>query len=60
MVNSFGFSLDTTVMVKILQKIIKILHEKMLKAIYLDWFHNDTSEKNNSLNDRSKEPRING
>ena len=32
MVNSFGFSLDITVMISILQEIIKILHEEMLKA----------------------------
>ena len=29
---------------------IKILHEKMLNAIHLCLFHNDTSEENNSLN----------
>ena len=33
MVNSFVFSLDITVMINILQEIIKTLHEKMLKAI---------------------------
>ena len=58
MVNSFAFSLYSIVMVNILVEIIKILHEKMLKAITLYWFHNDASEKNNSLNDRSNEPRI--
>ena len=55
MVNSFGFSLDVTVMINSLQ-IIKVLQEKMLKTIYLYWFYNDISEKNNSLNDRSTEP----
>ena len=58
MVNSFAFSLYSIVMINILVEIIKILHEKMLKAITLYWFHNDASEKNNSLNDRSNEPRI--
>ena len=33
MVNSFGLLLDITVIINILQEIIKILHEKMLKAI---------------------------
>ena len=33
MVNSFDIPLDMTVMINILQEIIKILHEKMLKAI---------------------------
>ena len=37
-------------MTNILHEIIKILHEKMLNAIYLYWFYNDTSKKNNSLN----------
>ena len=60
MFNSFGFSLDFTVMTNSLQEIINILHEKMLKAINLHWFDKNTSEKNNSLNDRSNEPRING
>ena len=46
-------------MINILQEIIKILHEKMSKAINLYWFHNDVSEKNNSLNGHSNEPRIN-
>ena len=39
---------------------IKILHEKMLDAIYLDWLHNDTSEKKNSKNGYSNKPWING
>ena len=58
MVNSF-FSLDIPVMINILYKMIKILHKKILNAIYLYWFH-DTSEENNSLNDYSNEPWING
>ena len=44
MVNSFGLLLDITVIINILPEVIKILLEKMLKA----------------LNDRSNEPRING
>ena len=35
------------------------MHEKMLKAINLYSFHNDASDKNNSLNDHSNEPRTN-
>ena len=35
MIISFVVSLDITVMTDTLQKIIKILHEKMLKAINL-------------------------
>ena len=59
MVNSFGFLLDITVMINILQEIIKILHNKVLKTINLYWFHIDASEKINSLNDGC-EPRIYG
>ena len=58
MINSFGFSLDVTVMISILQE--DFLHEKKLKAINLYWFHNDASEENNELNDHSKKSRING
>ena len=36
-VNSFIFPLDIPVVIKILYKMIKILHEKMLNAIYLYW-----------------------
>ena len=44
-------------MINVLIEIIKIIHEKMLKAIHLYSFHNDTtSDKNNSLNDLSKQP----
>ena len=57
MVNSFVFLLDVPVMFYILYEMIQILHENMLNAIL---FHNDTSEKNNSLNDNFKEPWING
>ena len=60
MANSFVFSLGITVAINILQEIIGILHKKMLKAINLYWFLNNTSEKNNSLNDRSHKPWING
>ena len=56
MANSFDFSLDITVMIHVLQEIIKILHEKILKAINLYWFHNDASEKNNPLIHRFNEP----
>ena len=55
MVNSFVSSLDITVMIHILYEIIKILQEKMLNAIYMYWFHSDTSGKNNSLNAHSNE-----
>ena len=41
MVNSFVALLDITVIINILQQIIKIMHVKMLKAINLYWFHND-------------------
>ena len=60
MVNSFVFSLDIPVMINILYEMIKILHEKMLNAIYLYWFHNDTLAENNSLNGHSNQPWING
>ena len=46
-------------MIKILYKMIKILHEKMVNAIYLYWFHKDTPEKNESLNGVSNESWIN-
>ena len=38
---------------------MKILHGKILNAIYLYWFHNDTLAENNSLNVHSNEPWIN-
>ena len=56
MVNLFVFSLDNPVMINILYKVIKTLQEKMLNAIFLYWFHNGTSEENNSLNGHSNEP----
>ena len=37
MVNSFGLLLDITVIINILPEVIKILLEKMLKAINLHW-----------------------
>ena len=55
MVNLFLISLEIPVKINILYEIIKILHEKMLNAIYLYHFHNNTSEKNNSLNGHSNE-----
>ena len=60
MVNAFVFSLDIPAMINILYEMIKILHVKMLNAIYLYWFHNDTLAENNSLNGHSNEPWING
>ena len=56
MVNSFVFSLDISVTINILYEMIKILHEKMLYAIYLYWFHNDTLAENNTLNGHSNQP----
>ena len=58
-VNSFCFSLNIPVLISILQEKIKILLQKMLKGTHLSWLCNDASEKNNSLNDRFKKPRIN-
>ena len=55
MVSLFVSSLDINVIIHILYEIIKILHEKMLNAIYMYWFHSDTSAKNNSLNAHSDE-----
>ena len=51
MVNSFAASLDITVIIIFLQEVIKILHVKILKA-NLNWFHNNASEANKSLNAR--------
>ena len=55
MVNSFLTSLEIPVMINILHKMVKVLPKKILNAIYLYWFYNDTSEKNNSLNGYSNE-----
>ena len=60
MVHIFGFSLDVTVMINILQEIIKIMLNEILKAINLYWFNNDASEKNISLSDLFNESPING
>ena len=57
---SFVVSLDTTVIIDILQEIIRILHEKILKAVNLYWFKNDASEKTYSLNGHFNKPWING
>ena len=46
-------SLDILVMINITCKMIEILHDKMLIAIYLHCFHNDTIGGNNSLNGHS-------
>ena len=59
MVNSFVASLDITVMINVLQEIIKILHEKMLKSKNLYWFHSCASEGNNTLNGHSNENWVN-
>ena len=56
MVDSLLLSLNIPVMINILYEMIKIMHEKMLNAIYLYWFHNDTLAENNSLNGHSNEP----
>ena len=56
LVNSFVVLTDITVMINILQDIIEILHEKMLRAKHLYRFHNDASEKTNLLNGHSNEP----
>ena len=42
----------------IIENINIILHKKMLNAIYLYLFHNDTSKENNSLNGHSNKPWI--
>ena len=47
-------------MINILYEMIKILHEKMLDAIYLYWFHNDTLADSNALNGHSNKPWMNG
>ena len=60
MVNLFVFSLDLPVMINILYEMIKIVHEKMLNAIYLYGFHNDTLAENNAPNGHSNQPWING
>ena len=44
MVNSFLVSLEISVMMNILYEMIKLLPEKMLNAIYLYCFHNNTSD----------------
>ena len=44
----------------ILQKIIKVLHEKILKAINLYRFQNGALEKTNSLNGHYNEAGVNG
>ena len=46
-------------MINILYEMIKIPHKKMLNAIYVYWFHNDTLAENNSLNGHFNEPWIN-
>ena len=49
MVNLFVLALDIPVIINILYEMIKILYNKILNTIYLNQFHNDTSEENNSL-----------
>ena len=43
-------------MINILYVMIKILHEQLLNALYLYWFHNDILAENNSRNDHSNKP----
>ena len=59
MVNLFFISLNITVMINILQEILKIQHEQTSKAITFYWFHTDASDKYISLNFHSNEPYIN-
>ena len=47
-------------MINILYEMIKIPHKKMLNVIYLYSFDNDTLAENNSLNDHSNQPWLNG
>ena len=47
-------------MINILYEMIKMPHEKMLNAIYLYRFHNDTLAENNSVSGQSNQPWING
>ena len=54
------FFITYFLMINILYEMITILHEKMSNLIYLYWFHNDTLAENNSLNDHSNEPWVNG
>ena len=56
MVYLFLVSLEIPVMINFLYEMIKVLHEKMFNAIYLYWFHNDISKKNNWLNGYSNQP----
>lgn len=44
----FFVSLDITVMINVLQEVIKSLQKRRVKTINLLWFHNDESEKNKS------------
>ena len=59
MVNLYADSLNITLMINVLQGLLKIKHAKMLQAINLYWFHNNVSEKNKSINSYSNEPWIN-
>ena len=60
MVNSFGFSVDTTVMININRNNRNSAREngKSKKKFLIP--HNDASEKNNLLNDHYSKPQING
>ena len=68
MVILFVVSLETPAMITILYETIKVLQKKILTAIkdirqlamYFHWFHNDTSKKNDLLNDNSNKPSKNG
>ena len=56
MVKYFLFSLEIPVMVEILYEMIKILNKKMSNGIYLHWFQNYTSQKNNLVNGQPNDP----
>ena len=49
-------SVEILVIITFLYETIKILHEKMLNAIYLHGLHNYTSQENNSLNGHTNGP----
>ena len=55
-VSSLTVSLNVTLMIKILQKIMKMLSEKMLKT-KLSGFHDNKLKKSNSLDGCSDESR---
>ena len=60
MVSSLIVLLDITAMINILQEVVKTLHDKILKTLNWYWLRDNATEKNNSLNGHSNEPRILG